>query len=33
MKMLFFPQFCDGNHSQGNLAMFGYRPTMKAGIY
>jgi hypothetical protein len=25
----FFPQICDGKHSQGNLAMFGYRPTMK----
>jgi hypothetical protein len=29
----FFPQFCDGNHPQGDLAMFGYRPTMKVGIY
>jgi hypothetical protein len=29
----FFPQFCDGNHPQGDLVMFGYRPTMKVGIY
>ncbi len=29
----FFPQFCEGNHPQGDLIMFGYRPTMKVGIY
>jgi hypothetical protein len=24
---------CVGNHSQGNLVMFGYKPTMKMEIY